>query len=207
MSDFNRMEISRETIFKESVLSLAETRGMEIVAEAGKKRAYDLEQAYKQSAQKADYDTVRSKYALASEKEFATIASHARRELLTFRHGLVEDFFARAEEKLRAFAESAAYGPWLAASLKKHTDMIETGDAVVSLRPADEGRKQDLQALFPTLQFESDGSIALGGLKVRGGRILFDETLDAALHAERMAFYESGKMRLQAVETAPAPGA
>ncbi|MDL2253636.1 V-type proton ATPase subunit E [Ruminococcaceae bacterium OttesenSCG-928-I18] len=196
MNDFNQMELRRETIFKDSVLSLAEAQSMEIIAEAGKKRAEELEQAYKLSGN-ADYDTVKEKYFQESNKEFTAVASQARQELLQFREELVEGMFAEVREKLQQFTQSGDYAIWLAVQLKKHAAMAEGGKPLtVYLREADRGEQEALSRVMPAAGFDTDEDILLGGLKVSDGHVLFDETLDEKLREEQQRFYESGEMRL-----------
>ena len=198
MSDFNQLEMRRDSVFKEAVLSLAEARSMEIIAEAGKKRAEELEQAYKM-AESADYAQVKEQYYKESEKEFMSVASQARQDLLSYRQELAESLFAEAAKKLAEFTKSEEYPAWLAGRLRAHASLAESGRPLtVRLRGADLALKDRLANEWPGLSFAEDATIRLGGLKVDDGKVLFDETIDEKLREEQERFYESGRMRVQA---------
>ncbi len=198
MSDFNQLEMRRGSLFKDAVLSLAEARSMEIIAEAGKKRAEELELAYK-LAESADYAAVREKYYQESEKEFMAVASQVRQELLVYRSELVDSLFQAAKEQLLAFTQTAEYPAWLAGLLKAHLELAAAGRPLtLRLRPADMPHKEALLRLLPQAQVLADKSIRLGGLKIDDGRVLFDETLDEKLRAEQERFYMSGHMAVGA---------
>lgn len=201
--DINQIELSRETIFKDAVLSQAEAKSMEIIAEAGKKRAEVLEEAYK-LCERADYDTIKAHMAQENEREFATVAGEARRELLHHREKLVEELFGEVEQNLTAFTRDARYPAWVAARAVKHADMAAGGAALaVLVRPADvELLSAALQKALPGCVVRPDEDILLGGCKVSDGRRLQDETLDDALRQARETFYFSGRMRMRGIQKA-----
>ncbi len=204
MNDLNQLEIRSESLFKDAVLSLAEAKSMEIIAEAGRKRAEELETAYK-LAEASDYETVKAKYSLESNKEFMAVSGQVRHELLQYRDELVHGFFEDVREKLYAFVESAAYPAYLAGLLQAHTAMASGGGPLtVWLRGADLPLAETLKSVCPTASFEADAGIRLGGLKVGDGKRLFDETMDEKLRGEMERFTLSGHMRVPDAAGMPA---
>ena len=185
-------------MFKEAVLSKAETRGMHMIAEAGKKRAAALEQAYQQVARDATAG-VEKRLRAEHDKELASLAGRAQRDLLLYRTELVDGMFARVEAQLEAFAAGEGYAPWCAAKLQAHAAQLDACETpVLYVRPADAARAELFQSR-PGLRVEADSRIRLGGFLLACGNVLFDETFDAALAEERRAFYQSGVLTLDAL--------
>ncbi len=185
-------------VFKEAVLSKAETHGMHVIAEAGKKRAAALEQAYQQVARDATAG-VEKRLRAEHDKELASLAGRAQRDLLLYRTELVDGMFARVEAQLEAFAAGEGYAPWCAAKLQAHAAQLDACETpVLSVRPADAARAELFQSR-PDIRVEADNRIRLGGFLLACGNVLFDETFDAALAEERRAFYQSGVLALDAL--------
>lgn len=196
MRPFNQMELNMETIFKDSVLSLAEAQSMEIIAEAGRKRARELDDAQRHAAN-AEYEVVKEQYRQERNKEFTSVAAGVRRELLAYREELVDGMFKKVEERLVAFRQSEGYTPWAVKALLRHKGLVETGASLtVYLRSGDEALKEALSKEIEGLSFETDGDIRLGGIKISDGHRLFDETLDGRLREEKERFYETSGLYL-----------
>ncbi len=224
MTDFDRLQTRQGVLFKDAVLGLAEDKSLAIIAQAGEKRANELEEAYKQTAG-ADYCSVKERYVKENEKEFMAVATAARRELLQERGALVEELFEAVEEKLAAFTKTSAYASFLTSLLQSGADDIgqpmQNGVAgritgfisgllsrvvqeecdkeaiTVHLRPQDNQYIEALRANLPAARFVEDKSIRLGGLKVDDGHIMFDETLDRRLAEAKNRFFESGRMSVR----------
>ncbi len=222
MTDFDRLQTSQGLMFKEAVLTLAETKSRAIIAEAGQKRADMLEEAYKQT-EHTDYATVKRQYLKDNEHAYMSVATEARRELLKERGALVQDMFDEVEQKLVAFTKSTSYAAFLTSLLQTGaSDMghdVPQGAAgritgflndlltrvskqeadkkptlTVRLRPEDRRFVLALQDILPSAQFIDDKSIRIGGLKVDDGHVMFDETLDKRFADAKERFFESGRM-------------
>lgn len=194
--DFEGLELKRETIFKDAVLSQAEARGMEIVANAGKKRAEALEAAYAQ-CDLADPAVIRKEITIDNERQYASIASEAHKEMLAYREELVAGLFDAVAQKLEAFTREDKYEDWLKARLEKHKDFTGTGEGItLFLREADMRLAEGLKKALPGCEVKAAKEIRLGGLKISNGKVLYNETLDDAMTEQKERFYASGELRL-----------
>lgn len=194
--DIKHLELKRETIFKDSVLSQAEAHSMEIIADAGRQRAKALEDAYA-SCEAADPELIAARLSREAERRFAAISGEAHRDLLAWREGLVGELFAEVEKRLAAFAATDDYAAWLLAQIEKHRDFAGDGSGItLQLREDDKGQADRLQRALPRASVEYAIDIRLGGVRISNGKILYDETLDAAMEDQKQAFYESGELRL-----------
>ncbi|NLW78118.1 MAG: hypothetical protein GXY32_01730 [Ruminococcaceae bacterium] len=191
--DFNQVELQRETLFKDAVLNAAEDKAMEIIADAQKASAQMLEDA-KHAGDAAGHEQMTANLQQNAEREHSAAMQSIKRELLQTRRQLVDELFAEVEQRLADFVAGKTYGAWLASSLKKHAGLDAGKDGiVVYLRPQDAGDPAVLEAL-PGCRVEADASIRLGGARVSNGRVLFDDTIDAALEAEKTNFYQTSKL-------------
>lgn len=195
--DIKPLELRRETIFKDAVLSQAEAGSMELIAEAGRARAKALEDAYA-SCEAADPALIAKRLARQADRSVAAISGEAHRDLLAWRESLVAELFGEVEKRLAAFTGEEGYTPWLLARLKKHGDFTGPAGAgiTLTLREEDKALAPALQDALPQAAVETANDIRLGGVRIANGKILWDETLDAALQAQKQAFYESGELRL-----------
>lgn len=194
--DIKPLELKRETIFKDAVLSQAEASSMEVIAEAGRQRAKALEDAYAQ-CEAADPEMIAGRLAKEAERSYAAISGEAHRELLAWREGLVAELFGDVEARLAKFTSSDAYGPWLLEKLAAHADFTKDSEGItLQLREEDASFAPGLQKALPKATIEYAADIRLGGVRIMGRRVLFDESLDSALLDQKQAFYESGELRL-----------
>lgn len=199
-TEFNQIELRRETLFKDAVLSEAEAKSMEIVAEANKTRTRELEQA-QLACGTANHDVIQRRLARDNDREYSGLAQQARRDLLAFRAKLVDRVFSEVEARLVAFREGPEYDGWLTARLLEcsfvpgaqvlvcHTD--DPSKSVVQLRRADSAHEDTIKKALPGCTVEYTDDILLGGLRVQRGSFLFDKTLDSALETEKQRFYEN----------------
>ncbi len=187
---------SRGAAFKETVISKAEAKGMQLIAEAGTRRAEALEAAHKQAGSTATVADVQKQLRQQHERELAAASGKASRDLLIYRVRLVNEVFKKVEDGLAQFAAGKDYTKWMKTRLKSHeTDIKNVDSATLFLRPADMALAGKLSAPA-NVQAREDRSIALGGFRLQCGHVLFDETLDDAMEAEREAFHESGLLAL-----------
>lgn len=194
----NAMELQRETQFADAVISAAEAKKMAIISEAQQKSGAVLQQAKKACAL-ADERAITAKYARKAAAEEALLAADTRREVLRYRTGLVEVLFGDVEQKLKAFAKSKRYADFLLEKAQKHAPKGGKAAGITLLvRPQDlEAHQKALLAALPGAAVQADESIRLGGLKLGDGKVLHDETLDAALEEEKRRFFGSGVLRIR----------
>lgn len=193
--DYNQVELRRETLFKDAVLSAAETRSMEIISEAQQKSAQEIAAA-KRACKEADHDVIAQGLARDAEREHSALLQQARRELLQHRTQLVDELFAQLRQRLASFAAGDGYAAWLQAKVEKHKADIAGVPVVIHLRPADMRHADELQQALPGSTVQPSGAILLGGLTITAGKLLYNETLDAALEAEKEQFYKNSSLRI-----------
>lgn len=191
------IDLKRETLFKDAVLSQAEARSMEIIAAAGRRRAEALNAA-RASCELADPALISARLSREARQRFAAISGEAHRELLAWREGLVADLFADVEKRLAAFTQTDEYAGWLLAKLEKHRDFTkQDGEGIfLVLREEDAPLAGKLQSALPKAEIVYALDIRLGGVRISNGKMMHNETLDAAMDDQRQAFYQSGKLRL-----------
>lgn len=187
-------EVQRENMFKDSILSSAEAKSMDIITQAERKRQEDLSAA-QASCEVADYKTIAGHITRNFDRDLSAAMQQARRNLLAFRAQEVENMFGEVVAKLQAFTQSDAYMPWLQKRLRDYGALAERQTLTVHLRPADMHLEEQVHIAIPC-QIQQDDSIKLGGAKISDGRRLFDETLDADLATEQEKFYTNSSLAL-----------
>ena len=118
----------------------------------------------------------------------------AKNQLLTHRGELTASVFQQAEEQIRAFTQSPAYGDFLAQAAGRLSKVLTAGDTILRLREEDLQRHgQAVQNAFGSpVKLEGSEHIRLGGLLGESGALglIADETLDARLEEQRGWFME-----------------
>lgn len=192
-------DAQRSEMFEASVLKSASLEAQQIVQE-GEKEARKIVD----DARHSSVDTQLDAYRRAAKRAAALEAAVARREnrdrLLRYRRQLVNGLFAEAWEAAQAFAQSRQYAPFVQECLARHADVCAGKSCRVRVRTADiPVLEKAVQAALPGCQYEmcADDSIALGGAKLECGNVLFDETLDDRLAAQREAFLSRCGLRVQ----------
>lgn len=185
--DINQNELRQVTLFKDSVLSAADARRMDIITQAQQDSDKTLADAQAQ-CQLADHESVTQRMALDTERQTSAATQAARRQLLAAREKLVEDMFRQVEARLLDFTRDEKYGDWLAEKLAARP--FEKGAAVtIALRGADMAHAKRLEKALPGSKVAQDDSIRLGGFTATDGRVRYDDTLDTLLAAEKEDFY------------------
>lgn len=118
--NINRDELRQITLFKDSVLSAADTRRMEIISQAQKEGDEAIAGA-RAMCRLSDHATVEQRLALDTERQTSAATQAARQQLLAARQKLVDDMFSQVEEQLLAFTKEESYGDWLVKKLAAHT--------------------------------------------------------------------------------------
>lgn len=108
---------------------------------------------------------------------------------------MAQSLFDEVEGRIAAFTATAGYDAWLTGRAQRHAALAGQGVTVL-LRPADESKQGLLRAVFPQASFETDRAIRCGGFKLVVGRVLYDETLDAAFAAEQERFTAESGLRV-----------
>lgn len=191
--DYNQLELNRETLFKDAVLNAADSKSMDIIAEAQRKSNEVLAKA-KLLCEEADHELISSALKRDGDREHSAALAEARRGLLARRQELVEELFGEVEARLADFAKSKDYPAWLAGKAKKAAEGLKGDALTVHIRPADEGQAAALEKALPGCTLAPDASIVLGGVKVTDGKVQYDETLDEALRAEKERFYANSRL-------------
>ncbi|MEG1639392.1 MAG: V-type ATP synthase subunit E family protein [Ruthenibacterium sp.] len=185
--------------FEVSVLKAAAHQAELMVAKAQK----ESDERYHAlvNAQKTDLVAAhRTEGEAALRRKIAGAKQENRKKLLIYRKQLVNGLFAEANEDVIAFTQTPAYTEFLVKSLQKHADKITNG-CIVYLKNDDMSQQNAISAVLPACQFQADPTILLGGAKLVTGRILYDETIDDALHTERTHFLTRCHLRVEAEGT------
>ena len=141
-------------------------------------------------------------------RRIETAAAHAvserraelRRQLYERRIQLTDEVFQKAEESLSEFVSGQEYSEFLRQKAEKAGKLRKDGEPVLlQVRPADLHQSGELLlACGMPARVEEDETIRLGGLRfvleLTGWKA--DETLDAALEAQRQWFYENAGLFL-----------
>ena len=168
--------------FSDSVLDAARQQAENILAEA--KVQADEKYATIVGVQRTDpLESYRAEARAKLERELAAARQENRKKLLGYRGQLVNALFAEVEENLAAYVETPAYVEWVVNIVRAHVN-ADPENCVIGVRAGDEDR------LRPA-------NIRFGGVKVRKGRLLFDETLDDAIRTQRTKFLGRCGLRVE----------
>lgn len=193
--DFTPMEMPQGTGFKDAVLSAAEARKVQIISQAQRQSAQQLDAA-QQQCEAADYTAIMARYDRDLQRRQSAEMQAARKALLARRAQLVEELFARVARQLAAFTKTKDYTAWLMARLKAHEAGLGRDGVMVWLRKADEEHKAVAEKALPGCKVCWDDSIVLGGARVGNAQVMYDETLDTALEEEKQRFYTTSGLRV-----------
>ena len=192
-------DAQRSEMFEASVLKSASLEAQQIVQEGEReaKRIVD-------EARHSNVDTQLDAYRRAAKRAAALEAAVARREnrdrLLRYRRQLVNGLFAEAWEAAQAFAKSEQYPSFVQTCIARHASACAGQACSVRVRTTDIPLLEKVvQAALPDSRCEMcpDDSIQLGGAKLECSNVLFDETLDDRLAAQREAFLSQCGLRVQ----------
>ena len=172
--------------FESSVLEAAQEQADRIVA----KTKEECDAAFAAALAQYTGDPVeahRTHNEAALRRKIAGEKQGNLQKLLIYRKQLVNGLFAEAQEELQAFAETEAYKAYLQGTLAPYQNKAAQG-CMVLVRKADLVHEKAITALLPNAKCAEDSTILLGGAKVVIGRVLYDETLDERLSAQRAEF-------------------
>lgn len=155
-----------------------------------------------ENAKRDSEKLIREKLEETRSRETVILASKTKegqKKLFIARGEMIEDVFAKAEEKLIAYTATDAYAEKLLKSAKEIADLFGDNDCTVYLCERDMAMSEQIKALFNgNVTVEKDDSIRIGGVKgsCKGMRIIADETLDSKLQAQREWFVENAALRV-----------
>ncbi|MDR0984830.1 MAG: hypothetical protein LBL93_07535 [Ruminococcus sp.] len=117
-------------------------------------------------------------------QDTALSESEFKSKVLSFRKELTSKLFDEVLEKIKEFTASDRYVKYLARLL----DGVKDG-AVILVREADIKFKPDIEKITgKTFDFEPDATIHLGGISVKNGTHIENNTIDRALVDEKKNF-------------------
>lgn len=117
----------------------------------------------------------------------------ARAKLAAHRQQLVDQVFAKVEQKLKDFVASPAYAKWLQNSADQLAKQLGNG-AVLYARSKD---CPLLEGKLPAgCTLKQDDSIQLGGLKGENNDLAADDTLKTRLNGQRDWFLQNADLAL-----------
>ncbi|WP_367924416.1 V-type ATP synthase subunit E [uncultured Ruthenibacterium sp.] len=182
--------------FSDSVLDAARQQAENILAEA--KVQADEKYATIVGVQRTDpLESYRAEARAKLERELAAARQENRKKLLGYRGQLVNSLFAEVEENLAAYVETPAYVEWVVNIVRAHVN-ADPENCVIGVRAGDEDRlRPALEKAIPGCCIQQDRNIRFGGVKVRKGRLLFDETLDDAIRTQRTKFLGRCGLRVE----------
>ena len=128
-------------------------------------------------------------------REVSQKRTECRKKLLERRARLAEGVFADAERKIAAFTESADYEPFVINSVKSAAAALGEGERTVFVRQRDMHLADAIKSAADC-SVEMSDDIVLGGIMMKCGRLIADDTLDARLERERSAFRENYKIEI-----------
>ena len=150
---------------------------------------------------KAEQDVLADVYQLI-QKENSSIRSEGireisrrdlaeRKKLLEHRRQIMDEVFARAEEKITAFASTPAYREWMQERLTEAAAFLPAEGTVYTVAVRDEPLIASLSSLCPSgSRMETADDIRLGGLRGENSAagLIADDTLDSRLKLQRDEF-------------------
>lgn len=128
-------------------------------------------------------------------REVSQKRTECRKKLLERRARLAEGVFADAVRKIAAFTESADYEPFVINSVKSAAAALGEGERTVFVRQRDMHLADAIKSAADC-SVEMSDDIVLGGIMMKCGRLIADDTLDARLERERSAFRENYKIEI-----------
>ncbi len=161
----------------------------------------EIEDFKSQRLLKAEQEVLADAYRLI-QKENSSIRSEGireisrrdlaeRKKLLEHRRGIMDEVFARAEEKVTAFTSTPAYLEWMQERLKEAAAVLPPEGTVYTVSARDEKLIDALSPLCPPgSRMETANDIRLGGLRGENADagLIADDTLDSRLLLQRDEF-------------------
>lgn len=187
--------------FLSAIQALSEKECAEIDAETESARKTRLETIETETKQRykayMEYEVARIR--AEANRLISQKSEESRRKLTALRASLCEAVFAEAREKLLAFRETPQYRELVLKSVRSAAEALDgDGAAEIYICPADEVLKDEIQSAFGApCGIQTAADIALGGVRVRAGCYLIDDTLDKRLSAQKTWFLENSGLSVE----------
>lgn len=181
--------------FLSVIQALSEKECAEIDAETESVRKTRLETMEAETKQhyKAYMEYEVARIRAEANRAISQKSEASRRKLTALRTALCESVFAEALEKLLAFRESPQYRDLVLKSVHSAAEALrDEGTAEIYICQADAELADAVQSAFGApCSVQEAADIALGGVRVRAGSYLIDDTLDKRLAAQKTWFLEN----------------
>lgn len=190
--------------FRESIMRQANEQIREIDRELEGYRASEIGRYEDDVRGSSDafLEEERSRIEAAADHAVSARRAELRRLLFQRRGELTGELFEKAEVRLKEFAASPEYPDYLCRKAEKAKAVRGNGgkeQVVLLVMPDDLRWKERLaESCGAPCEVREDASIRLGGLRfaLEQSGLEADETLDAALDAQRQWFYENAGLFL-----------
>lgn len=179
--------------FKDAVLEGANIQAKEIIEKAQEKHDKAIETT-KQECPNTNYETIAAVYAQKNEQTLATAAQEMQQKLLETRSQEVEKVFAEVEKELMAFTKAPEYMQWLQNKLQPLLALVKNEQTVLFVNKKDMAKAEELKKSLPNSTIQQDGSIQIGGFKLRCKNCLYNETLDEYFKEQQQKFYTTSDL-------------
>jgi vacuolar-type H+-ATPase subunit E/Vma4 len=127
--------------------------------------------------------------------DLSELEAQERKTLIDKRTEIANEVFAKAEEKISAFAGSDKYIDFLKASIESLKS--ELGDNItVILKPDDKKYESDIAPLCKEVKYDS--AIRLGGCRAENldAKLIADDTLEVRLNEAKQNFYKNSGLSI-----------
>lgn len=186
--------------FLAAIKALSEKECAEIDAEIESVRQTRLESMEAEAEQHykayTEYEVARIR--AEANRDISKKNEESRKALTELRTSLCEAVFDAAREKLRAFRETPQYKELVFGSVRSAAEMLSGESAEIFICKADETLADEIKTAYGAfcgVQVAED--ITLGGVRVRAGNYLIDDTLDKRLAAQKVWFLENSGLSVE----------
>lgn len=186
--------------FLAAIKALSEKECAEIEAEIESVRQTRLESM---EAEAKQHYTAYMEYEVAriraeANRDISKKNEESRKALTQLRTSLCDAVFDEAGERLRAFRETPQYKELVCSSVRSAAELLSGESAEIFICKADEVLADALKAAYgANCRVQLADDIALGGVRVRAGNYLVDDTLDKRLAAQKVWFLENSGLSVE----------
>ncbi len=186
--------------FLSAIKALSEKECAEIDAETESVRKTRLETMETEAKQhyKAYMEYEVARIRAEANRAISQKSEESRRTLTELRASLCDAVFQEARENLLRFRETPQYKDLLLHSVRSAAELFSDGEAEISICKADEGFADEIRSAFGArCRVQTVADIVLGGVRVRTGNYLADDTLDSRLAAQKTWFLENSGLSVE----------
>lgn len=203
-TDFSSRDVRQKLErFRQSIMNQAEGQCREIQQQLEAYRTAELGR-YKDDARDDTGHMLQDEQARIAAEAAAGISqrkNELKQALFQKRAELTDQLFEKARQQLLDFSGCAGeYGLFLQEKARRVMQLCPDGQGLTLLvRPQDRAFEGQLRQICGAqAALEEDATIQIGGLRARlAGGTVIDETLDAALEAQREWFYDHAALFIE----------